>query len=698
MSGQPDPSGRSSVFADDEPVLQSMPLLPRARPPLFGETQTWDFNDVLRRPARLLPGQWRLSLMQLTEVQNLLARELAMIEFNPRHPKILARGLHLQPRRRKVGTVQRHVGILRALATFGAGEGLPEDFGHWSTADFHRYLIDRREHLDLTAVRPHVLTIKLLHRLAPALTNGGLTADPWPGQTGAQVLELSRNRPLRTPVIPPQTWFPLIHSAWTYIDTFGPDILRARAYWRDLQATARPVPLPEARQLCEKWLADPSHRIPVWLANDMTRNKNATTTVNWSVLATMIGVAQPTTVFAATAPHGRQLRARVEELAAEGRTQSGLLCDLTQVDRPDGTAGPWCMSLYPQRLWIEFTALRNAALVFVTALSMMRDSEVREVLKDSVVEHYGSPAVKSTLHKLTPNLPVKHWWIIEPVAQAIRTAAELSVHDTLAFASVQAKSPIAHLDSCQAITSFLQHVNCHRDITGLPAIPEQKLSPHMFRRTMAMLTRDFPGSEIAVGMQLKHAATRALANTTTQGYTEPTPAWASHLTTAISERRFEQLKELFDADGRGENIGYGPGADQLRDAFATVRTQAEHLRANQKAQRGDLRVEYGLLRQVHLTVRFGKLNHCTMDEANPVGAKCLEDAVVPEGHQGPLIDRCQPARCARSIIAPAHLPIWTAERASIKGLLTTPKLPANRRKQLAEQLNEVERVLRRTTS
>ncbi|WP_328331413.1 MULTISPECIES: hypothetical protein [unclassified Streptomyces] len=266
----------------------------------------------------------------------------------------------------------------------------------------------------------------------------------------------------------------------------------------------------------------------------MTRNKNATTSANWSVLAAMVGVAQPTTVFPATAPHGRQLRAYVEELVAEGRTQSGLLGDLTQVDRPDGTAGSWRRSLYPQRLWIEFTALRNAAPVFVTALSMMRDSAVREILKDSVVEHYGSPAVKSTLHKLNPNLPVKHWWIIEPVAQAVQTAAELSVHDTLAFASVQAKSPIAHLDSCQAIMSFVQHVNRHRYITGLPAIPEQRLSPHMFRRTMAMLTRDFPGSEIAVGMQLKHAATRALANTTTQGCTEPSPAWAGHLTTAIS--------------------------------------------------------------------------------------------------------------------------------------------------------------------
>ncbi|MFF3336339.1 hypothetical protein ACFYWX_43725 [Streptomyces sp. NPDC002888] len=76
---------------------------------------------------------------------------------------------------------------------------------------------------------------------------------------------------------------------------------------------------------------------------------------------------------------------------------------------------------------------------------------------------------------------------------------------------------------------FVRHANNNCHVTGLPQIPEQKLAPHMFRCTMAMLTREFPGSEIAVGMQLNNVATRALANTTTQGYTEPSPAWAQHL-------------------------------------------------------------------------------------------------------------------------------------------------------------------------
>ncbi|GHD80293.1 hypothetical protein GCM10010317_102140 [Streptomyces mirabilis] len=36
----------------------------------------------------------------------------------------------------------------------------------------------------------------------------------------------------------------------------------------------------------------------------------------------------------------------------------------------------------------------------------------------------------------------------------------------------------------------------------------------------------------------------------------------------------------------------------------------------------------------------------------PDGAKCIEEAVIPPGHTGPLIDRCQPGRCPNSVITP----------------------------------------------
>ncbi|MEU5637482.1 hypothetical protein ACH47C_33595 [Streptomyces rishiriensis] len=100
-----------------------------------------------------------------------------------------------------------------------------------------------------------------------------------------------------------------------------------------------------------------------------------------------------------------------------------------------------------------------------------------------------------------------------------------------------------------------------------------------------------------------------------------------------------------------------------------------------------------MLKGTHLSIRFGKLNHCTLDENNPVGAKCLEDATVPPGHRGPLIDRCQPARCGNSIIAPEHLPIWQAEHASLTKLRSLPALPANRKALIDQQIRDVEIAL-----
>jgi hypothetical protein len=186
-------------------------------------------------------------------------------------------------------------------------------------------------------------------------------------------------------------------------------------------------------------------------------------------------------------------------------------------------------------------------------------------LKDSVVEHYSSPAVRSTKRKLDPDLPTRHWWIIEPAAHAIDIASQLSFaadaraarrqprRAELAFSAVSPRHPTEGFDGADAI-NFIAHVNHNRQTTGLDEIPRGKVNPHQFRRPMAMLTRDFPGSEIAVGMQLKHAASRALAHRTTLGYMDQAPSWACHLDQAIADRRFERLRELFDADTRGETL------------------------------------------------------------------------------------------------------------------------------------------------
>jgi hypothetical protein len=69
-----------------------------------------------------------------------------------------------------------------------------------------------------------------------------------------------------------------------------------------------------------------------------------------------------------------------------------------------------------------------------------------------------------------------------------------------------------------------------------------------------------------------------------------------------------------------------------------------------------------MLRKSRITIRFGTLNNCLFDPANPTGALCLENATIPDGHSGPLHERCRPDRCRNSMIGVKHLAIHDSHR------------------------------------
>jgi hypothetical protein len=100
-----------------------------------------------------------------------------------------------------------------------------------------------------------------------------------------------------------------------------------------------------------------------------------------------------------------------------------------------------------------------------------------------------------------------------------------------------------------------------------------------------------------------------------------------------------------------------------------------------------------LLRKARITIRFGTLNHCLFDEANPAGAVCLEHTIVPAGHTGPLEERCRPDRCRNSLIGVEHIPIHDAHRRTQLTLLNTPGLPTVRQALIRRELERVEAVL-----
>ncbi|MFB0630573.1 hypothetical protein [Streptomyces sp. AB3(2024)] len=122
----------ASLFGDDEPVLQSHPLLGQVRdrsvvPPRFGETVVWDFNDVARRPPNLMRCQWRVQFSgHLTDpAWNLLAREVLMALANPQHEALYDVGVHLGDDRADISTLVQAVSRLRQLIDWANKAGLP---------------------------------------------------------------------------------------------------------------------------------------------------------------------------------------------------------------------------------------------------------------------------------------------------------------------------------------------------------------------------------------------------------------------------------------------------------------------------------------------------------------------------------------------------------------------------------------------
>ncbi|GAA2530949.1 hypothetical protein [Winogradskya humida] len=689
-------SPSKSVFATDEPVLQSQSLISGAAVPRFGDTVEWPMHAVVK-PANKPRSAWRVSFSGLEDsVWNLRAREIAMAMLNPQHPAVLRAGLYLGTRPAAVTTVNAGMYRLAALARWAKERALPAFLGQWQTSDLTAFIDGRAADLTPGSLAAYVVTVRGLHQFSPLLTGGGITSDPWPGKTAAQSARNRSGDELATANIAPETWFALIRAAWAYVHDFAPDILAARDRYRRLLVESLRDWEPIDERL-EIYLADPDNRIPVHSSRSPTGTPGM---INWSLLSALIGVHPEygPKKMRRSSPIRRRFEAAARAAVDAGRGISGgLIAEHAVVAGPDGGQRPWHPGLCPRTTDSECIALRGASYVFVAALSMMRDSEIREIVRGSVGEHYGAPALTSIKRKHDPNRPREAWWIIEPVAEAIAVAEALSGHPELIFTSSDSKHG-SEFKSPDIVRSFIRQVNAATADHGLH-IPAGTVRPHMLRKTMAMLTATEPGAEIALGMQLKHVTTRLLANRVTEGYAASDVQWDKLLDTAVDQARFVTLRELYDEHHSGKTVGFGPAAGKIAAMFDAVRQSAQQMVATGQARQGDARVEYDLLRKARIFIRFGKLNHCAADPSNPVAAKCLDGHVeIPPGHQGPLIDRCQPGRCANSVIGVEHVPIWTAEKRSLLKLAEARKLPPARRALIQRQIDDVQAVIDRADS
>ncbi|MDT0425388.1 hypothetical protein [Streptomyces evansiae] len=491
--------------------------------------------------------------------------------------------------------------------------------------------------------------------------------------------------------------------------------------WRTLGSptyqpqSRRPASRDQLDEDLKRWLADPDNRIPVRAVEDL--HDKAGTPV-WATLARQIwgprDAARSHPCLKANRARSAMIRKAMEagqivlvdstERSRAGWRSLPMPCpQATVVTRKDGTSGPWRTEITQGELDDELRMLRAACYIFIAALSMMRDSEVQEIERNPLVTYFGSPAITSRKTKLDPARPELFWWISEPVVEAIAVAEALSWHPTHLFATLEPprqgtrprrsdgrprKIGRNGITPADEIDFFIERINTTRDRLGAEEIPAAHVRPHMFRKTMSAIAAREPDSEIAVGLQLKHAARRAMANRTSQAYGKMDPEWAKEFDQELEHAAALKLVGLLGVRRGGEAVAVGPGAARLHAGLDKV---IETMNSNPllRAQIADERVEAALLASEFPELHLGTINHCMFDAPQ---AECQDQLPEDQRGQAPLLGACEPARCRNSLVTRSHAPIWISEEEDLMEMAKDRRIAPPKRESVLIRLSDVRRV------
>ncbi|MFD9223327.1 hypothetical protein ACFWDI_25730 [Streptomyces sp. NPDC060064] len=416
----------------------------------------------------------------------------------------------------------------------------------------------------------------------------------------------------------------------------------------------------------QKWLANPANLVPVHAET----SRLAPGEPVWSALeALLYDTSERVDVFGIGSKQGRRRRDLVLQAAVGERR----------------------IVYWDKQLARDLRMLRASCYIFVAALSAMRDSEIQEIQRGALTQHYGAPAIGSRKSKGDSSRPQANWWIIEPVAQALAVAERLSWHDTHVFATMTPPSEggpagrgRAGISAADDIDFFIETVNVTRHLTGVEEIPPGRVRPHMFRRTMSIIASQQPDGDIALGIQLKHAARRALANRLTGAYGKPDAKWAKEFDTDLQTAAAQKLVGLLQARRTGATIAVGPGATRFHAGLDKVNAVIV-ANSTLRAQVADERLEITLLRDEFANLHLGTVNHCLW---NAPTAECQNQLPPAQRGQAPLLGACQPSRCRNSVLTLSHERIWRMEEADLVEFLKK-KLSKPLREQAQTRLAEV---------
>lgn len=666
-------------FPEDQPVLLPEHRHADGPSPQFGDRESWDLAALGVSPSE----RASLAVFKFSEFPdqwNHFARSFFMLMLNPLDTNLIEAGLHRSGGVPKLKSLKHYFYALRHFTDWAEQQGKSADLRTWSRSDVEEHLAWMSDRYSASAVQGTEQLLLHLDSLGPALPSYFLFETP------ASTIRPAKGE-VKTKPIEPSSFWPLIRACWTYIDVFALDILRAkelaeeeRRRWENLPRTNSHT---EVRARLNEHFQREDAFVPLHCSNRGPGDKGE---INWEGIGRLLDFR--TKGGNSTINPRLKLRAQIvyDALDRGVPTRFGTLdLDPAIVTRADGERVPWCPGFDATLVRFEATKLRAACFIFIAAMSMMRVSEVSGLECGSLTTHYGAPALKGSVFKHQAAYGQRgYWWVSDPVARAVTIAEQLAGGTGLLFEST--KYPGKIMDHWEEIRRFVEWVNHVGHSRGLEPISDLAISSHRLRRTMAIVTASQPDGEIALGITLKHNATRALANSVTSGYGAPSPSWGRELG---HERANVVAAELVADWSKNEDHSLnlrGPGAKTYDDVLSRVGAKTKT-----RTSRGDARLLRNLLRDEVSTITLGTLNHCLGD---PVKAECLKGLTDEAKEAGPILAACSPTKCRNSVITDQHLPIWLAEEKELVELLKDRRMAKSHRVQLEEQLKDVRRITR----
>jgi hypothetical protein len=508
----------SGRFRADEPVFAHHPDGVRFGAPV------WDLTPLVRRVS--LPDR-TIDFTTIPDGWELTVREVLMVAAQPDHPAVVDAGVVRRGRPAPLATMMAIFRHLRTIARWATSRGLAAP-PHWCQADADALLADLRTGahraagaaLSPSSISGHVTALKLLREFAPVLTEHGLPFQPWGARSPSNVAGLVVDAENRTPPLRWDTWAPAVAAAWAFVDRFSTDIAAAAKARAALPPHDHGTAGAAAFDILRSW-ADGGGKVP--LHTGYGRYRSVCGEPNVTMLCRRLGITR--SIFNRDhACYRPQAEVLLAEMAADpGRREyGGLWTPRVTVRHADGTDRPWIDELGLAELELLVSILRGAAYTLLASLTGMRDSELQQLTRDTAIVADGLPALQGLQFKgaATPDGRARSWFGPPPVFRAIDVLAAVSPHPRYLFArsATNAGSYCPQQDIARLI-AFVNTNPQHRHGRGhglglqpIQPTPTANVNQITLRRSFSVYAAQYPGAELGLGIQLGHAALRAVSN------------------------------------------------------------------------------------------------------------------------------------------------------------------------------------------